>query len=217
MTGVAFSPAGDQVVSCRLQPHPLPRERGNEIKQWDAATGREIRTFYHKPRLVRRLGGVQPRRHVGIVTFAVLGRLPGLGRERMGSRSRRSTGSGGPEAGRGVQPRGRSGRGRESGARDQPLGPGRAAGRCSISAATPRGSTTWPSARTGAASPRPATTGRSGSGTRRPAARSPCFRGHTVDRRLRGLQPRRTAAGLLRRRRAPSRSGTSMRRRRSCP
>ena len=47
VTGVAISPAGDQVVSCAFNNIDM-RERGNEFKQWDLATGREIRTFYHK-------------------------------------------------------------------------------------------------------------------------------------------------------------------------
>jgi WD40 repeat protein/tRNA A-37 threonylcarbamoyl transferase component Bud32 len=46
--GVAFSPTADQVASCAFNPFHQFR-RGNEVKQWDAATRKEIRTFLHKP------------------------------------------------------------------------------------------------------------------------------------------------------------------------
>jgi len=43
--GAAFSPMGDEITSCAFGAHAT-YPRGNEIKQWDSATGREIRTFY---------------------------------------------------------------------------------------------------------------------------------------------------------------------------
>ena len=46
VTSVAFSPVADQVVSSAFN-YSITFEKGNEIKQWDPATGREIRTFHH--------------------------------------------------------------------------------------------------------------------------------------------------------------------------
>ena len=48
MTGVAFSPAGDQVVSAAFTPN-ANFDRGIEIKQWDLKSGREVHNFYHGP------------------------------------------------------------------------------------------------------------------------------------------------------------------------
>jgi WD40 repeat protein/tRNA A-37 threonylcarbamoyl transferase component Bud32 len=48
VTDVAFSPAGDQVLSCAYNQF-ASYELGGEVKQWDIAAGREIRTVRGKP------------------------------------------------------------------------------------------------------------------------------------------------------------------------
>ncbi len=46
VTGVAFSPIGDQVASCAYSSFDM-YGTGNEFKQWDLLTAREIRTIHH--------------------------------------------------------------------------------------------------------------------------------------------------------------------------
>ena len=89
VTGVAFSPAGDQLVSAAYNPY-VTFDRGNEFKQWDAATGQEIRTLHHKSGWEMVLGGLQPRRPTDR-HFHVLGRARfGSGTRPVGTRSRKA-------------------------------------------------------------------------------------------------------------------------------
>ncbi len=213
VTSVAFGPAGDQVVSGAYNPHNT-YERGNEFKQWDPATGREIRTFHHK--LGGMLGGVQPRRPAHC-QFGVGGRkhTSALGCQqwahaRGGQTDRRP--------GRPAWPSARRMGGSLLGTWSirSASGTRRAGGPFSTSAATPERSTTWLLAGTGVASPRPATTERCGSGIRTPGARSRPF---VVILPSSSPYPSVPTVGVwfpadaTRR----SRSGTSKRRRRSFP
>ena len=94
-----ISPIGDQVVSSAF--NNIIFVKGFEIKQWDLATGREIRTFHHDRGGM--LGGLQPRRPAHR-DFGVLGWKGSRLGCHNGQRSHRCLRSGGSECGPGLQP-----------------------------------------------------------------------------------------------------------------